>query len=266
MNEEQIRVEYVDHMGTDLSVVNAARASFDKTSDWDERYATQEEFDAGEGTMVSKLKPADASLIRFLALGYRTGEWDLLTGRFRTAQSHDQVKAMLLEFKRHAQHWAPFAHPQISLRVTAPIFVARQMVKHQVGAVWSEVSRRYVSDEPSFWFPKEWHKRPEDIKQGACGLVENQAGVRALSRHATQVALRVYQEMLASGVAPEEARSVLPHNMMTTWVWTGSLAFWARVCNQRLDSHAQLAAQETARGIAGHIEPLFPVSWSALVG
>jgi thymidylate synthase (FAD) len=260
MKEEQIRVEYIDHMGSDLSVVNAARASFDKTSDWEYDSA------APAAYVERKLKPTDAALIRFLALGYRTAEWDLLAEHFLLDLDVADVQKRLLEFKRHAQHWAPFAHPHISLRVTTPIFIARQMVKHQVGGVWSEVSRRYVSDEPSFWFPTEWHQRPEDIKQGASGLVANQYGMHSLSRHAAQVALRVYQEMLTGGVAPEEARSVLPHNMMTTWVWTGSLAFWARVCNQRLDSHAQLAAQETARGIADHIEPLYPVSWNALVG
>ena len=139
------------------------------------------------------------------------------------------------------------------------------MVKHQVGGVWSEVSRRYVSDEPEFWFPKEWHTRPENVKQGSGEVIAQQGIAQHIATHSTEVALEAYNKLLGGGVAPEEARSVLPLNTMTEWVWTGSLAFWARVGNQRLDGHAQLAAQETARGIQQHVAPLYPVSWAALV-
>lgn len=263
MKLEQIRVEYIDHMGTDLTCVNAARVSFDKTSDW--------EYDQPQSTTAApmpvayrRLKKADENLIMFLARGFRTQEWDALADKMMSAETRNQMQQMLREFKKHPQHWAPFAHPQVSLRITAPIFVARQMVKHQVGGVWSEVSRRYVSDEPSFWLPDEWHTRPEDIKQGAAGLVEDQKNAQNLGRQATEWALAHYEALLAAKVAPEEARMVLPLNTMTTWVWTGSLAFWARVANQRLDAHAQLAAQQTAQGIAAHLSRLFPTSWHAL--
>lgn len=250
MKEAQIKVDYIDHMGTDLSVVNAARSSFGKESDWE-----------ADGS----LKKADANLIRFLASGFRTEEWDELADKFLRAETRSEVQAMLKQYKDSAQHWAPFAHPHVSLRIKAPIFIARQMVKHQVGGVWSEVSRRYVSDEPEFWFPKEWHTRPENVKQGSGEAIAQQGIAQHIATHSTEVALEAYNKLLGGGVAPEEARSVLPLNTMTEWVWTGSLAFWARVGNQRLDGHAQLAAQETARGIQQHVAPLYPVSWAALV-
>lgn len=263
MKLEPIQVEYIDHMGTDLTVVNAARVSFDKASDW-EYTPSQSTTSTTMPVTYRRLKKADENLIMFLARGFRTQEWDALADKMMAAETRNQMQQMLRGFKKHPQHWAPFAHPQVSLRITAPIFVARQMVKHQVGGVWSEVSRRYVSDEPSFWLPDKWHTRPEDIKQGAAGLVEDQERTGAIARYTTVNALEAYNILLRQGVAPEEARMVLPLNTMTTWVWTGSLAFWARVANQRLDGHAQLAAQQTAQGIAAHLSCLFPTSWHAL--
>lgn len=239
-------------MGTDLSVVNAARSSFGKKSSWE---------------IDGSLKKTDANLIRFLASGFRTEEWDALAEEFLASESKVEVQHMLKQYKNAAQHWAPFAHPHVMLRIKAPIFIARQMVKHQVGGVWSEVSRRYVSDEPEFWFPKEWHLRPENVKQGSGDALDDftQKRVNLAATVSTADALNTYNKLMELGVAPEEARSVLPLNTMTEWVWTGSLAFWARVANQRLDGHAQLAAQETAQGIQAIVAPLYPVSWAALV-
>lgn len=267
MKTAEIFVEYLDHMGTDLTVVNAARTSFGKESDWDMREVTPPG-DVPMTVLQKSLKPGDANLIRFLATGYRTGEWnDLLADLDDAFTDGEQptIEGILWEFKNKAQHWAPFAHPHVSMRIHVPIFLARQLVKHQVGGVWSEESRRYISDEPSFWFPKEWHTRPEDIKQGSGGTVQNQDRAHYLAAHTTDTALESYVALLSEGAAPEEARIVLPLNMMTTVTWTGSLLFWARVCNQRLDSHAQLAAQELARHIADTVRPLFPVSWKELV-
>lgn len=260
MNIEQIKAEYLDHMGSDLTVVNAARTSFGKESE-----LVLDEY----GNAV--LKAADANLIRFLASGYRANEWDeLLDAIISLAQFYDREKAkveltdILKAFKRKAQHWAPFAHPHVSIRIRIPIFLARQFVKHQVGGVWSEESRRYISNEPGVWFPDEWHTRPEDIKQGSGGLVANQALAHTVAEASTKAALDDYANLLTIGTAPEEARIVLPLNMMTTVTWTGSLLFWSRVCNQRVDSHAQLAAQDLGRKIADIIRPLYPVSWKEL--
>lgn len=267
MIEKQTFVEYKDHMGTDLTVVNAARASFGKESWW------LHTFGEGETESHPILQKSDENLIRFLATGYRTAEWTEFLQRIRqlviddfqmSVISDHRLTEMLHDYKKKAQHWAPFAHPQVQIRMSIPIFLARQFVKHQVGGVWSEESRRYLSDEPEVWFPQEWHSRPEDIKQGSGGLVKDQKGNSRIARHSVENALEVYKDMVTDGVAPEEARIVLPLNMMTTVVWTGSLLFWARVYNQRVDSHAQLAAQEVGKKLGSIIEPLFPYSWKAL--
>ena len=253
MNIEKIKVEYIDHMGSDLKVVNCARASFDKTSNLDEH---------------GKLKQADVNLINFLARGYRTAEWDKLIRETVAASDegdYDQVSDNLRKYKSSAVHFAPFCHCSVTLRLTIPVFVARQLVKHQIGMTWSEVSRRYVSDEPSFWFPEVWHTRPEDVKQGSGEAAMNQQLVQFCASESVENSLESYKALLSAGVAPEEARIVLPLNHMTTVVWTGTLLAWTRVGNQRLDPHAQLATQEAAKGIQDIIKPLFPVSWDALV-
>ena len=270
MKTAEITVEYKDHMGTDLMVVNAARTSFGKESDWETN---------ADGTYagpVNRLKPADANLIRFLATGFRTKDWDALlheiaeivisnAGQDATGMKNE-LTDILLHYKKSAQHWAPFGHPHIQIRMKLPIFLARQFVKHQVGGVWSEESRRYMSSEPEFWFPKMWHGRPEDIKQGSDGAHPYQQRVTDAAMASTASSLHVYNDLLSAGVAPEEARIVLPLNTMTTVTWTGSLLFWSRVCNQRLDNHAQKAANELAEQIAAIAQPIFPVSWAALVG
>lgn len=278
MNIEQIKVEYLDHMGDDLMVVNAARTSFGKESTWDYGPPTEH---LGYNNEVhyrqeKVLNPADANLIRYLATGYRTKEWDEFLDEimgYALRYDRDAAKALLTNalhaYKRRAQHWAPFAHPHLSLRMQLPMFLARQFVKHQIGGVWSEESRRYISDEPGVWFPDEWHSRPEDVKQGSGYVIGTQVFQDDLSDRAEKVAvhaLNTYEEMVAAGVAPEEARIVLPLNTMTTVTWTGSLLFWSRVCNQRLDSHAQLAAQELGRQIADIVRPRYPGSWAALCG
>lgn len=229
-----IKVDHVDHMGTDLTVVNAARVSFDKASDWKLDFSKDHKF----GDNV--LSDADTKLIHYLA--------------------------------KH-NHWSPFAHTSIQLRIKAPIFVARQLAKHQIGGVWNEVSRRYVDSEPEFYFPEVWRGRPTDgAKQGSSGVVDRMDGyggkssVQAYAHTTVSDYLSVYSDMIAAGVAPEQARMILPQNTMTEWYWTGSLMFFARVCAQRLDPHAQAETSEVARQIADIVRPLFPVSWAALTG
>ena len=262
--------EYRDHMGSDLAVVNAARASFGKESDW-------EWTDGGGTNDVRRLKPDDTNLIRFLATGYRTKEWEAfldevtslaLQGHFSPGEGdpRGQLTDLLHGYKRKPQHWAPFGHPHVQIRVSMPIFLARQFVKHQVGGVWSEESRRYISDEPGVYIPEEWHTRPEDIKQGAGELVKHQGIADSIAVNTTQRSIAAYNQLLGGGVAPEEARTILPLNMMTTVVWTGSLLFWSRVVNQRVDGHAQLAAQVLGKQISAIVGPLFPVSWKELTG
>jgi thymidylate synthase (FAD) len=220
-------VEYVDHMGSDLTVVNAARVSFNKASDWE-----------GEphwsGNTSRKLQPRDEKLIAYLA--------------------------------KH-KHWTPFAHPQITLRIKAPIFVRTQLFKHKVGMVENEVSRRYVTDEPQFYTP-DWRAAPTDgAKQGSSEFVDDVPLVAEMDEMYNRVvleALDVYNRLLARGVAPEQARAVLPQGTYTEWWWTGSLSAFARIYTQRIDAHAQWEVREYARAISEIVAPLFPHSWKAL--
>ena len=238
-----IKVDYVDHMGTDLTVVNAARVSFDKESQWETGFKMSDDdcdVHYGEPCRLeyTKLSDADVKLIAYLA--------------------------------KH-NHWSPFAHTSIQLRVKAPIFVARQLVKHQVGGVWNEVSRRYVDSEPEFYFPEVWRGRPTDgAKQGSSGVITVLPGGATPEAvaidSACHVALNCYNQLIDGGVAPEQARMILPQGAMTEWYWTGSLMFFARVCAQRLDPHAQAETSEVARQIADVVRPLFPVSWLVLTG
>lgn len=247
MRIAEITCHYRNHMGDDLMVVNAARQSF--------------------GATHTELTSADEHLILFLARGYRSGEWDALAQEaVNNDWDHEAMKSLILGAMRRPQHWVPFAHPQIQLHLKMPIFLARQYVKHEVGRAWSELSRRYKSDNLEFWFPRGWHNRPEDIKQGSGELIQLQESAFTQAHGTSAHAEFIYRNMLHTGVAPEEARIILPQNLMTTVLITGSLAFWARVYNQRVDSHAQRAAQELATLIGDFIRPLFPVSWKALTG
>jgi thymidylate synthase (FAD) len=167
----------------------------------------------------------------------------------------------LIRYLAKHNHWTPFAHNSITLHLKMPIFVARQVDKSQVGFVVNEVSRRYVDDEPEFYFPEAWRKRPPgSVKQGSAEDLLLDWDVEPY----VMDALRAYDKLLESGVAPEMARMVLPQNMYTEQWKTGSLAAWARLYKLRIDSHAQKETQEIARQVSEIIEPLFPVSWSAL--
>lgn len=233
-----MKVELVDHMGSDLSVVNAARVSFDKESVLDKIDCGHEDCGPECAGHYKRLSDKDAKLINYLA--------------------------------KH-KHWTPFAHTCLSFRIKAPIFVARQLGKHQVGLVWNEVSRRYVDSEPEFYQPDVWRKRAENVKQGssdeAVATIEGSAGFTPAewAEFAVSHALSCYQDMLHSGICPEQARMVLPQSMMTEWIWTGGLAAFARVCSLRLEGHTQAETREVATHLAKHCETLFPVSWKALM-
>jgi len=206
-------VQYVSHMGDDLTVVNAARVSFNKES---------EEF--GD---------RDEKLIRYLA--------------------------------KH-KHWTPFAHPQITLRIKAPIFVRTQLFKHKVGFTENEISRRYVTFEPEIYNPM-WRSAPTNgAKQGSNGFISDEATNNRLDFLYGVVTenIEVYKKLLELGVAPEQARAVLPQGTYTEWWWTGSLSSYARVYSQRIDAHAQWEVQQYAKGIGEIIEKLYPISWKVL--
>jgi thymidylate synthase (FAD) len=225
-----IKVELIDSMGSDLSVVDAARVSFAKKSEWEQGCCGQG-YDTCCGEPAMTLADKDAKLIGYLA-------------------THN--------------HWSPFAHAFASFRIKAPIFVARQLVKHQVGLAWNEESRRYIDDTPEFYFP-EWRSVPMgSIKQGSGFALHDQDQNSIVLNEVVEQALYHYRELLNNDVAPEQARMVLPLNTMTNWIWSGSLMAFARVCKLRLDPHAQAETRVVAEGIATEMEKIFPVSWKAL--
>ena len=206
-------------MGSDLSIVNAARVSFAKE---------HKEFDEGK----------DGKLIRYLA-------------------KHD--------------HWSPFGHGSLQFHIKAPIFVARQLVKHQVGLVWNEVSRRYVDDEPEFYIPDTWRGTAENKKQGSSDDeidINPAIGSGPMMVDDYQQSLSkakwTYEELLRKGVCPEQARMVLPQSLMTEWYWSGTLYAFARVCNLRCKPDAQKETQDVGWGIDEFARELFPTSWDAL--
>ena len=207
-----MKVDLIDSMGTDLTVVNAARVSFDKTS--------------------STLDEKDIKLIKYLA--------------------------------KH-NHWSPFSHCFVQFRVKAPIFIARQLAKHQVGLSWNEVSRRYVDSPPEFYEPETWRGKPENVKQGSDGEAKSQYFPNLYLGDVTELALNNYDKMIVQGVAPEMARMVLPQNMYTEWYWSGSLYAFSRVCQLRLDKTSQAEVQEIAVKLSAHCWSLFPHSWDALL-
>jgi len=251
-----ISVELIDHMGSDLSVVNAARVSFHKESEMVPIYEERTEFDISHGD-----RPYDE------LVGHTLNDGD---------------KRLIAYLAKH-DHWSPFAHAFMSFRIKAPIFLARQLGKHQVGLAWNEVSRRYVSDEPEFYMPDGWRGRPTDgIKQGSTTEFVPYAGayvdvlnaavdyphtVNTRINHSKlcQIALELYNDMLRQGIAPEMARMVLPQSMMTEWIWSGSVMAFARICKLRLDPHAQRENLMVAEPIAAAASTHFPESWKALL-
>jgi thymidylate synthase (FAD) len=207
-----MNVELIDTMGTDLTVVNAARVSYSKTKDT---------FDVVK----------DEKLIQYLA--------------------------------KH-NHWSPFAHASLQFRIKAPIFVARQLVKHQVGLAWNEVSRRYVDFPPELYKPETWRGRPKNSKQGSDGEIKLDQTIEYSMESAMESCLITYNTLLEKGVAPEQARMVLPQSMMTEWYWSGTLYAFSRICNLRCKPDTQKETRDVADEINKLCDSKFPRSWKAL--
>ena len=206
-------------MGSDLDVVNAARVSFDKESDWKPDKILSEK---------------DSKLIDYLA--------------------------------KH-KHWSPFSHCYLKFRIKAPIFVARQLQKHTVGLAWNEVSRRYVDSEPEFYFPDIWREKAENVKQGSSlepnDVYEDNMGFGP--EFYVAMLRDEYMRLISCDVCPEQARMILPQNTVTEWIWSGSLAAFARVVKLRTDPHSQYETSLVAHGIKYHLDNLFPISTKALL-
>lgn len=260
-----MKAKYVDHMGSDLSVVNSARVSYSKKSDWE---ITMPKNPIRNQFPIKRLSNADTSLIKFLARGCTTKEWDAIINEMLDCEHIDEIREMAEFVKVLPPHWTPFGHTAVTVHVKAPIFVARQLGKHQVGFVWNEVSRRYITDGPEFFVPNQFRKAHKTSKQGS-GEPLPKLRSEAMSKHLTDVhdmALYAYNTMLEGGVCPEQARMVLPQSMYTEWYWTGNLFSFANMYILRTDSHVQGETRELAYQIGDIIRPLFPVSWQALTG
>lgn len=241
-----ISVSYINHMGDDNSVVNAARISMDKQAD----------------AFTDK---QNASLIRYLAVGQSSTQTkkdiEAITNGTLTPEKANEL---LLHYKTMSTHWTPFAHTSISLRCTAPVPIRTQAFKHKQGLVENEESRRYIVSIPELFIPDGFRTRPDNVKQGSAGPhPESDLYMKIYQEHC-KAGIDKYEAMIAQGIAPEQARFILPQGVLVNWVWTGNLYAFANMYNSRTDSHAQVEIQELAHKIGDIIAPLFPVSWDAL--
>ena len=230
-----MKAEYIDHMGSDLSVVNAARVSFDKESEWLPSGSRNDYegvvYQTINGHPVN-LSEADTKLINYLA-------------------KHD--------------HWTPFAHTSVQLRMAAPVPIRTQCFKHKQGLVENEESRRYINSRPVLFVPNEFRSKPTGgAKQGSDGKHPSSGYWKTLYRAKCEAMIDLYETMVADGVCPEQARFVLPQGVEVNWVWTGNLYAFANFYNKRKDSHAQKEIRDLADCVGAIIQPLFPVSWKAL--
>ena len=228
----QIEVTYIDHMGSDLSVVNAARVSFGKKSE--------------ELGFVSRGEKCLRPII------------------------HDTDKRLIKYLAKH-RHMSPFGHAFASFHVKAPIFVARQLVKHKF-LRWNEISRRYVDDEPEFYVPDQWRERSSDKKQGSSDTVVEFLRMQGFGEQSVHDgsfkhqmhSLDLYRDMVTAGVCPEQARMVLPQSTMTEWYWSGSLDAFSDMCKLRCKEDTQLETRIVANTISEEMNYLFPISWESL--
>lgn len=177
----------------------------------------------------------------------------------------EEKDAKLIAYLARENHWTPFGHPQIQLRVKAPIPVRTQCFKSKIGFVENEESRRYITSTPELYVPESFRERPEgSIKQGSGDVHPKSQDWLYRYKDVCRRAIRNYEAMLYDGIAPEQARFILPQGCMVNWIWTGSLQAYARFCNLRKDSHAQKEVQDIANQVNAIIEPLFPLSWKEL--
>ena len=254
MKFSDIQVTLIDHMGSDLSVVNAARVSFHKESDWEEL------------AVMSLLSPEDVTddLERWMWTGETRDGHEMGIDIYRRLKKADEK---LIHYLAKHNHTSPFNHTFITMKVKAPIFVSRQLVKHEYMPI-NEISRRYVDDEPEFFLPSEWRKRADNKKQGSSEevFVGDEAGdLNRRAEECIRTCLNTYDYFLARGVCPEQARMNLPLNMITEWYWSGTLKAYAKMLRLRLDPHTQYESRIVAQKIHDLILPIFPVSVPALL-
>lgn len=239
---------YKDHMGSDHGIADAARVSFDKLA---------ENFTAEQND----------GLIRFLARGMRTEDWTNLCYKLCGITDVVSAEKLINYVKRIPEHFVPFTHTAVTLRMSSPVPIRTQCFKHKIGLSESEESRRYISSRPVLFVPDEFRSIPDgSIKQGSGGVHPNNYNIRQAYIQRCEDMINFYEELLRQGVAPEQARFVLPQGVEVQWIWTGNLYAFANFFVKRTDSHAQGEIQDLAKAAGDIIAPLFPVSWEALTG
>lgn len=240
-----MHASYVNHYLGDDDVANFARHSF--------------------ADLAENFTPAqNANLIRFLARGMKTDDWVAQVNQLVDSHDFGDVEKLVKYMRKTPKHWVPFGHPQISLRMRAPVPIRTQCFKHKIGFVESEESRRYISSEPTLFIPDIFRSSAADVKQGSGGAHPDSMDWRDIYAAHCERGLTLYKEMIAEGVCPEQARFILPQGTEVNWVWTGSLYAFAEAYNARSDAHAQQEVQDLFEEVGNIISPLYPVSWKAL--
>ena len=238
---------YENHYLTDDDVANFARHSF---ADLAENFS----------------KEQNDNLVRFLARGMKSGDWEALLTQFCTAKSTDEVRELANYIRKIPCHWVPFGHPHISIRMSAPVPIRTQCFKHKIGFVESEESRRYISSRPEFYVPDHFRAKADNVKQGSAGVHDRSDFWKGEYIDLANFSINSYLTAIEDGVCPEQARFFLIQGVEVNWVWTGSLYAFSQAYVARSDAHAQKEIQELFAEIDQIIRPLFPVSWAALVG
>ena len=244
-----ITVKYIDHMGHDVRIADIARQSFAK-----QNIRLQDE-----------MNDRDMSLIKMLGTGYTSDERLALVEAILNISTNAEAIALINSIRGKATHWTPFAHCMIQAQCKAPIPVRTQAFKSKIGFVENEESRRYITSTPELFIPDEFRCTPDgNIKQGSGGVHKDSAYFKGQYSHICETAIKNYDAMIESGIAPEQARFILPQGVMVNWTWTGSLAAYARFHLLRSDSHSQKEIQDFAGQHADIASKLFPVSFKAL--
>lgn len=240
MPEDQLKVTLMDSMGSDLSIVNAARCSFGKKSEWEIVTPPEPDGYCTYNPLVKKLKDQDVRLLKYLA--------------------------------KH-KHMSPFGHVFLSFHIKAPIFCHAQLLKHKFLRA-NTISRRYVDSDIEFYQPDVWRGRSEDKKQGSSGEITTSCIIdkdgelthpKYAAGDVNELALIMYYRMIAAKVAPEQARMILPQSLMTEWYWSGSLDAFADMCRLRIKEDTQYESQVVANQVYDLMKGVFPVAAPLLV-
>ena len=236
---------YQSHYLSDRDVANFARQSFAKLAE----QFTEEQ---------------NNNLIKFLARGMQSGDWEKLIQSFTKIKTTEEAHELAVYMRKIPEHWVPFGHPQITLRMQAPVPIRTQCFKHKIGFVESEESRRYIKSVPELFVPEHFRESAANVKQGSAGAHTHSDYWKTCYLQQANASIDLYERMVAGGICSEQARFALPQGCEVNWVWTGSLYAFANYVNQRKDSHSQKESQNLAQEVSDIIAPLYPVAWAAL--